>query len=329
MICGVAQVFPAEIDEGKELEEVAVVGSRLPTDTIGVDSVDLDELIPQCPLAHAPRSMTGMVVSQSGNVSALLQVRVRGAEADHLKVRLNGFPLNTGSEDLNFATISPVAISRIEAIREPRSTVWGNHALAGVINLDVSPKSIDRVYVDAGSHNTRTIGADFGKKFADTAFSLPAAHRTSEGTNASYHGAERDGFRQNSAHAGYEHELRHIAAIGFVRTTSTVAEYDPIPLDGDKVTATDKLLVAQRVAWTISDEFSMSLNASQTVSYLRNFGEHIETNSWRGKLSRVAIEGSRNLTANQELNVVLDYAIEDFKQRGNVSFAATRTTVNQ
>ncbi len=299
-----------------KLEEVKIVAGRLPAEVIGVESIQLDRLAPPFLLTDSMRALSGMAISESGNVGSLSQVRVRGAEADHIKVLLNGHPINLLAANLNFATISPVGISRVDALNGPRSAILGHHALAGVVNLTAQPlESGNRGYVETGTNNTQGIGVDLSTKFRNAPVSLHAAKRTTDGTNVAYQGDERDGFEQTTVHAGYAHHGDRLHTNGFIRTTSSISEYDPIPNDGDRHIEVDDMIAAQQLGWTIAEDITLDANANVTQSRLSNFNAEHETNSWRGDLIRLSIEGHMRLANNHDLNLLLDHTVEAFEQR--------------
>ena len=160
-------------EENDQIEELTVVGSRLDTDLIGLQSIDLSDQTSQT-LTAAMQSLTGMAVSQSGNVGSLTQLRVRGAEADHLKVLVDGVPLgNPSTVNLNLSAIAPTGISRVDALNGPRSAIWGSDALAGVISLSTNQTPTNRIYVDRGSNQAWYWGTSLGTKIVDAPVAAP------------------------------------------------------------------------------------------------------------------------------------------------------------
>lgn len=92
----------------------------------------------------------GAAVSRMGAPGALTQVRMRGAEANHTLVLVDGIDISspdTGETD--FSTLLAVGLDRIEVLRGPQSGLYGSNALAGVVNI-VSRRELDGRYVAAG-----------------------------------------------------------------------------------------------------------------------------------------------------------------------------------
>src|SRR5262249_11682505 len=69
-------------------------------------------------LADVIRTFPGVAVNQSGARGSLTQFRVRGAEANHLLVMIDGVPANAVADgEYNFADIPLDDIQRIELLR--------------------------------------------------------------------------------------------------------------------------------------------------------------------------------------------------------------------
>ncbi|QCK87074.1 TonB-dependent receptor [Phreatobacter aquaticus] len=82
------------------------------------------------------RLVPGLAVNQSGGRGGLTQTRVRGAEANHTLVVVDGMPINdVNSGDADLANLPVDSIERIEVIRGPQSGIWGPNAQAGVISI--------------------------------------------------------------------------------------------------------------------------------------------------------------------------------------------------
>ena len=311
----------AELEETDQtIEEITIMASRLSLEPLDVETLTLDTFTPAVSWVELINSLRGKAVSQSGNRGALTQIRVRGAEADHLKILFNGVPMNTSTTESHVGAMSPVGINQIEALNGPRSAVWGSAALAGVINFSSKPSSVrPRIYADAGSFGSMGYGVDFGKKLGETTASIHLASRKSDGTNIASVGNEDDGFDQRMAHVGIETQRDDFKLSAFIRNVITDSQYDPIPSDGDRHTLTENLLLGQRLEWRIGDESDILFEASRTATELANHSNHTETNFWSGDLSRLALVGRHRIFENQRASIAIDHVSENFEQRGDVS----------
>ncbi|MEZ5850332.1 MAG: TonB-dependent receptor [Hyphomicrobiaceae bacterium] len=85
---------------------------------------------------EALRALPGVSVSRGGGFASQTQVRIRGAEANHTLVVIDGVvanDVNNGAFDLS--DLSAESIERIEVIRGPQSGLYGSNALGGVVNI--------------------------------------------------------------------------------------------------------------------------------------------------------------------------------------------------
>lgn len=71
------------------------------------------------------RDIPGLAVNRTGNMGALTQVRIRGAEANHTLVIIDGIEMNdpSGGSEYNFANLLAADIERIEVLRGPQSAL--------------------------------------------------------------------------------------------------------------------------------------------------------------------------------------------------------------
>ena len=125
------------------IEEVLVIASHQPQTLSQIGSaisrIDADELSTHTSTNAADllRNVAGISVNQSGPMGALTQVRMRGAEANHTLVLIDGVRVNDVSlgSEFNFAQITNADISHIEVLRGPQTARYGSHAIGGVIRI--------------------------------------------------------------------------------------------------------------------------------------------------------------------------------------------------
>ena len=121
-----------------EIDETIVAASLFPVsiddsaNSINVISAEDIENTPHLNLADLLRDLPGISVSQSGVLGSQIQVRVRGSEANHLLVLVDGVEVNNASQndEFNWGNIIPTDIEKIEVIRGPQSSMFGSDAMA-------------------------------------------------------------------------------------------------------------------------------------------------------------------------------------------------------
>ena len=87
-------------------------------------------------LSDILRSLPGLAVSRSGPAGNLTQIRVRGSEANHVLVLIDGVEAgNPNTGEFDFAGIRSEDIIQIEVLRGEQSALWGSDAIGGVINI--------------------------------------------------------------------------------------------------------------------------------------------------------------------------------------------------
>ena len=85
---------------------------------------------------EALRGLPGVQVNRAGGPAALSGIRIRGGEANHTLVIIDGIVVNDPTTgDFDFSNILTDGVARMEVIRGPQSGLYGSNALAGVVNI--------------------------------------------------------------------------------------------------------------------------------------------------------------------------------------------------
>jgi len=125
-----------------ELPQIVVSAGQAPMEASRVGAsvtvISGDELrekhIPT--VAEALRSVPGVEVDQSGGRGTLTQVRIRGDEANHVLILIDGIEVNAVADaNFDFADLTVDDVERIEVIRGPQSGIYGSNAQSGVISI--------------------------------------------------------------------------------------------------------------------------------------------------------------------------------------------------
>ncbi len=147
------------------------------------------------------RTAPGLAVSQTSNTGSQTQIRIRGNEADHTLVLIDGIEVSDvgNGAEFDFGHLLTTHVDRIEIIRGPQSALYGSDAIGGVINIITRQESAEKASgstsAELGSFQSRalessiTTGGDwhqlsvFGSRFENL------------GANIARQGDEKDGYQ--------------------------------------------------------------------------------------------------------------------------------------
>ncbi|WP_264419737.1 TonB-dependent receptor plug domain-containing protein [Novosphingobium sp. KCTC 2891] len=197
-----AQAARAEESEAAPITVLAT-GSEMPIDQSGqaiavISTADLDRL-QGTDLVRVVEHLPGVAFARSGGIGSQTSLFVRGANAEHLLVLVDGVRLNDVSSPKganDFATLQTGGIGSIELLRGSNSVVWGSEAIGGV--LAVTTREINGVEASAegGSHGTFSGNAVAGLAGDRGAISLSGGYDRTDGVSAARAGTEPDGYEQ-------------------------------------------------------------------------------------------------------------------------------------
>jgi vitamin B12 transporter len=185
-------------------------------------------------LSDVMRTFPGMHVNQSGSRGSLTQFRVRGAEANHLLVIIDGVPANAvGDGEYNFADIPIDDIERVELLRGPQSGLYGANAHSGVLTIVTKSgrglrKPEFNARFEAGTQKSAEAAATFRGALGPIYGSVTATSATTNGFNIARDGFETDGAKRTAVTAKTGIDLTpYFNVEGFLRHARRHAESDP------------------------------------------------------------------------------------------------------
>lgn len=182
------------------------------------------------------QTVPGLNVSTQGSAGSITQIRLRGAEANHVLVIIDGIEVNdpANSSEFNFAHLLADNIERIEILRGPQSALWGSDALAGVINITTSRADSGTKLIASSSYGSENTYQGALKYLLGTeAFNLVlnGSFIDSDGFNTATSGNERDGYDNSTFNLKSTYQVSDVLKVGMnSRYTNASNEFDPAPL---------------------------------------------------------------------------------------------------
>jgi vitamin B12 transporter len=315
-------------DEVFDLGQVFILGGLTPVeaDNLGraVSVVEADEIEARglTSVQEAIRALPGISVSSSG--SNLTQVRMRGGEASHVLILIDGVEAAGGDSEYYLSGLETANIERIEVLRGPQSVVYGSNASSGVINIvtrraDRPGLSWDtRVEGGAG----RVASGFVGWRGVQGGISLSLSHNHDLGYDISGDGGERDETLRRSAILSGDYQISDVLGVDFtLRRSRERYDYDAtnwVPTGVDDYIIDDPTLFANTDETTAALNFTLETMDGRLMHRLgfettrddrsANGGAPTETqtDAIRYRLS-FGLDGQPADTADHLLNAMLEW----------------------
>src|SRR3954468_13882301 len=157
------------------------------------------------------RLVPSAAVAASGPAGSLTEVRIRGAEANHTLLFIDGIAANdpASGDTPRFELLNADLASRIEVVRGPQSALWGSEAIGGVIAVNG--------VADAPGYSANAEGGSFGFRRGSASGSLNAGKASLAGGIGWQRATGIDSFDGHGDQDGY----RNLS--GRLRGTWTIA----------------------------------------------------------------------------------------------------------
>ena len=178
------------LNNSNNQDEIIVTGLRavpLTDVTSSVSILDAETLaIRNSPfIADQLRAVPSVGISRNGSLSGLTQIRIRGAEANHTLVLLNGIEVSDANNgETDFGLWSGLNVERIEVARGEQSAIYGSDAIGGVISLSTGGQGFE-VAAEYGSFDTYRAQAGYHGQVEGLTYGLSGSGFSTEGVDTS------------------------------------------------------------------------------------------------------------------------------------------------
>lgn len=211
-LAAVAQAVPEPVaaEPGHKDAEIVVTASLIPTPIAEAPSVTVFdeariEALGAVLALDLIRLSPGVSVSVAGAQGSQAQLRIRGAEANHSLVFIDGIAFNdlAANNEARFETFTADGLGRLEIIRGPQSALFGSEALGGVVAMS-SPDPLGEprgaAGIEYGSRDFMRGSLGMASGGGRSGVSATASWARSEGIDILGGGnGDRDGFENFTA----------------------------------------------------------------------------------------------------------------------------------
>ncbi|MDP9086482.1 MAG: TonB-dependent receptor plug domain-containing protein, partial [Pseudomonadota bacterium] len=300
-------IFPAFVAFPPS-DAIVVTASRLPetpsTSPATVSVIDSGELahLGSPLISDYLRLLPSIAVAVSGPAGSLTDVRIRGAEANHTLLFIDGIRANdpAAGNTPRFELLNADLASRIEVVRGPQSALWGSEAIGGVVAVEGDPgaKTSASLMGEIGSFATYRGSASGNYVGNGFTAALAIAGQKSRGTDAFDGRGDKDGYDNASLRGRFTWRAAPTIELGLSGfATSALTQFDgysPITFrHADTLDNTRNRLGAVR-GWAstgvVDDVLSATVSASMLGSSNINRLDRAEINRTRADRRTLSAE---------------------------------------
>lgn len=324
-LAGAGTIFsgPASAESDVNLPDTVVTATRSATvadELASATTVFTRNDIEQLQVRTLPdllKTAPGLDITQNGGYGQQASVYMRGTNADHILVLIDGIKAGSVTLGTTAFQLLPIdQIERVEITRGPQSALYGSEAIGGVIQIftrKAARTNTPSISLDAGagSFDTFNGAGSVSGKWGDNWYSLGASHLNSQGFNTRSIGAEtdRDGYDNTGLNARFGHRFANNAEVeAFFMRAEGKTEYDGTPNRTDFINQ----MVGTSASFDVMDRWHSTLRLGQTEDQAENFNgdgrfdSRYHTTRWNASWLN-----ELRLTDNHRLTLGSDYRYDE------------------
>lgn len=220
-----------------QLADTVVTATRTPqpreslvADITVVDAVSI-ERSGQSTLAELLQLQAGIEISNNGGAGKATNIFIRGTNSSHVLVLVDGLRSQSSTTGTTtFENIPLNQIERIEILRGPATSLYGQDAIGGVIQIFTKKGNVTPIfYANAGygTYNTKIANAGFSGKLNNTRLAINIGTQDTDGFSAlktnQANLKDDDSYRNTSVNLSLSHELAvgHEIGLNFLNSDGT------------------------------------------------------------------------------------------------------------
>lgn len=145
-------------------------------EVIGTEDLDEESSLEPETISSLLGDLAGISTQQTSQVNGNTEIKIQGLDGKYTKLLRDGLPLFEGfSGGFGILDLPPLDLKQVELIKGPASTLYGNGAVAGLVNL-ISKEPADSTQLTVDLNQTTlsetNLNAYYSKKGKNTGLSI-------------------------------------------------------------------------------------------------------------------------------------------------------------
>ena len=302
--------------------------ARTPASVTIIDGQTIERL-DEPALASLLRLTPSAAVATSGPGGSLTEVRIRGAEANHTLLFVDGIKIDdpASGDTPRFEILNADLASRIEVVRGPQSALWGSEAIGGVIAVNgVDDTPGYTASAEAGSFGFLRANGSTSLVTGKASLAGAVGFQRATGINSVEGPGDKDGYRNLSGRLrGTWHPSQNVELGASAIALTGRSQFDGFDFftgaHTDTLDSSRNRLAAGRIWATYGNESTpWRAQVAGTVlgSSNRNYIADVQQNRTWGSRRSLSAQLERQLTTGSikhRLIVAADTEVERFHAR--------------
>lgn len=271
------------------------------------------------------RGLPGVTVDSNGGPGQPASIFLRGTDADHVLVLIDGVKLGSATlGSVPFQDLPIAQIDRIEVVRGPRSSLYGSEAVGGVIQIFTRKGGgplTPRASISAGSYGSAGVSGGVAGGGEQGWFNLGGSLERTDGFNAcngqpvpfagcGVYEPDRDGFRNlgASARAGYRFSERAELDLHLLRTDNET-DFDGGPFSGNSSRSEQQVLGASARLRPL-EPWTLTLAGGRSWDKYRAFFDGVFLDRFDTERDVASLQSDLAVADRQLLTLGVDYQLD-------------------
>ena len=258
-------------------------------------------------LAELLRFVGGIDISVNGGPGQLTSLFVQGSNSNHVLVLLDGVAINDSATGIAaIQNINPDLIDKIEIVKAPRTSLYGSHAIGGVINIFTKKDKGNNVQTSltTGSDNMKNINLMASRNNENITTGLQWSHYQTDGFPAKVNSTIDNGYDNNSLHGYFQINDGQRVIKTSIWSSSGTTEYmdfflSPVSQDFDNIVSAINIKNPINDLWSSS----LSLNLSKDKIDQNNSADFNHS-------KKLSLEWQNNFQWNPSNELIIGYVHE-------------------